>query len=216
MKGLFNEMHGMNIEESISGNPNLKGIIADLDGTLYDQTPLRWSMFGALVKHFFCRAGQWRQLYGLFLFRRIREKKEFAQTSYEEQLEYAAHKAKLDKTELSDTIQYWMFQYPLGLVHKYANEHLLALLAKEQQKGKKIIIYSDYPVEEKLQSLGVIPDYIFYPGKNGITCLKPSKEAMECILSTVHMKAEELIFIGDRQEKDGVSAQLVGMNFTLV
>jgi putative hydrolase of the HAD superfamily len=109
-----------------------------------------------------------------------------------------------------------MFQYPLGLVHKYANEHLLALLAKEQQKGKKIIIYSDYPVEEKLQSLGVIPDYIFYPGKNGITGLKPSKEAMECILSTVHMKAEELIFIGDRQEKDGVSAKLVGMNFTLV
>jgi FMN phosphatase YigB (HAD superfamily) len=209
-------MEKQNIEELLTENPNLKGIICDLDGTLYHQKPLRRKMFWALAKHYFFRVGKWKQLYSLYLFRKIREDKAFAQTSYEQQLLYVSKKVNLDKGELHDVIQYWMFQYPMDLIQQYANTHLLQILIGEQRKGKKIIVYSDYPVENKLQRLGMTADYIFYPGKNGINVLKPSMSAMKCILENVHMDVTELIYIGDRQEKDGASARLVGMDFILV
>jgi HAD superfamily hydrolase (TIGR01549 family) len=149
------------------------------------------------------------------MFRKIREREEFRQESYIQQIEYVSGKAKIGKEELDNAIQHWMFQYPLRLVGNYADKYLISILTDVQGRGVKVIIYSDYPVEDKLEVLGVKPDYVFYPGVNGIDSLKPSQEAMEVVMEKVNMKPYDLLFIGDRQDKDGVSAELVGIKFVL-
>lgn len=193
-----------------------KGIIFDLDGTLYEQRPVRRRMFVSLLKYYVLHIWQWRELYGIFVFRRIREMDEYKYLAFEKQIEHVSRRVKINPRKLHDSIQYWMFQYPLFLIEKFKDEEILHFLHSEQDDGKKVIVYSDYPVEQKLDCLQVEPDYMFYPGTNGIDSLKPSLKAMQCILSTVRLEPEELLFIGDRMDKDGESAKLVGMPFVLV
>lgn len=197
-------------------NNNKKGYILDLDGTLYKQKPVRLSMFGKLLKYYLLHISKWRQLYGLSLFRRLREKQSSQGMLLDEQIEYASAKAGIDKTELDKCIRYWMFEYPLFLIDKYKNEELLAFIQTEQEMGKIIIVYSDYPVEQKLECLNVKPDYIFYPGLNGVKEMKPSYTTMEHILKTVNLNPEDILYIGDRMDRDGESAKLLNISFMLV
>lgn len=195
---------------------NIKAVIFDVDGTLYFQKPVRFAMLKALLKYYLPRPWKWRQLYGIYFFRRFRETGECRSMSYDEQLYLAGRKAGLAKNELEKMIRYWMFQYPLFLVAKYGDEEILSFLHRMQKDGKKIIIYSDYPPEEKLECLEVEADYIFYPGANGITGLKPSPESMRHIINTVGVLPESFLYIGDRTDKDGKSAELAGIPFQLV
>lgn len=197
-------------------NSEIRGIIFDLDGTLYRQKPVRRFMFWKLLKHYMLHFRQWRQLYGLYLFRRGREKTFSQFMSFEEQLDLTAIKAGIDSKELEKCIRYWMFERPLPLISKYRNKEILEFLQKEQEDGKRIIIYSDYPVEQKLDCLHLKPDYVFYPGVSGIQEMKPSYVAMEQILNTVKLNSEELMYIGDRMDKDGESAKLLNISFILV
>jgi FMN phosphatase YigB (HAD superfamily) len=200
----------------VDDNDDLKGVICDLDGTLYRQKPVRLHMFFALLGHYVAHIDKLQQLYGIYLFRKIREREDFRQTSYSSQIEYVSEKVKLGKEELDNVIQYWMFEYPLRWVGRYADNYLISKLKEVQDRGVKVIIYSDYPADDKLEVLGIKPDYVFYPGISGIDSLKPSKEAMDLIVREVGIASGELVYIGDRQEKDGVSAQLVGISFALV
>lgn len=194
----------------------MKGIIFDLDGTLYMQKPVRLWMFVGLAKYYCLHFWKWRELYGIYIFRSIREKDAYKDFSVEQQIEYTSKRVKMNQFDLYEKIQYWMFRYPLFLIDRFKNVDLLQYLRSEQNKGKKIIIYSDYPVEDKLNCLKIEPDAIFYPGINGINSLKPSATAMQNILNRIEMKPEELLFIGDRKDKDGESARLAGIPFVLV
>lgn len=191
----------------------LRGIICDLDGTLYRQRPVRIRMLLKLLQYYTVHIWKWRELYGIYLFRKMREKEHFKELSFLQQLQQTGKKAHMETDKLRAAVQTWMFDVPLALIVHYQNEGLISYLKEQQEKGVQLIIYSDYPVEQKLECLNIQADDIFYPGMNGIDSMKPSKRAMDTILHTVGISPEKMIFIGDREDKDGKSAELVGMAF---
>ena len=46
--------------------------------------------------------------------------------------------------------------------------------------------------------------------------LKPSRESMNLILSREGLRPDQAMMVGDREEKDGRSAELAGMPFVIV
>ena len=195
----------------------IRAAVFDVDGTLYDQPRVRKSMAKKLLAFYLLHLGRIRELLGIFYFRKIREESAWQAAGMEEQAGEASRRAGLkDPPRLLAAIRKWMFDEPLPLIAAYRNEAVLSLLHRMQAAGQKVIIYSDYAPEEKLSALGVSPDAVFYPGSGISEELKPSETNMRQILKAVSLPADQIVFLGDRDEKDGASARLVGMPFVLV
>ena len=188
-------------------------MIFDVDGTLYDQTPVRLKIALRMAVYVILHPFKWRSFYGIYVFRKIREKSDMQSVSFDEQVEFASKKAKTDAQVLRSAIDRWMFDVPLDLIKKHRYTEAISLLHKASRQGVKIIIYSDYDPTEKLKALGITPDFAFYPDGKDFCELKPSKKAMQAIISKVGIEPENLIYVGDRQEKDGASARLAGIYY---
>lgn len=191
-----------------------KCAIFDVDGTLYFQRPVRKGMALRLAGYFLTHPWRWKELLGIYYFRKLRETEAGRTAALEEQIRGAARRAGVKQEErLKRAIQRWMFEEPLSLIRRHANEPLLRLLREMRAAGTRVIIYSDYAPEQKLEALGVSADAVYYPGRGGIEELKPSRRAMETILKTERVNPEHCVFFGDRPERDGKSAALAGIRF---
>ena len=203
------------------GNPicwqEKTAVISDLDGTLYRQRPVRVKMALRLAGYYLLRLWRVRELAGIFFFRRIREEERFRTENFSAQIQEAAERAGLRNAEnLQGAILRWMFREPLEEIASHPRQEVLSFLQKMRTEGRKIIIYSDYAAEEKLRALHFTPDAVYYPGVCGLTELKPSLKSMTEILKREGLCPERTVMIGDRREKDGESAALVGAQFILV
>ena len=196
---------------------SVKGVIFDVDGTLYHQKPVRLRMALRLGYHVLRNPLDFRKLLGIYHFRKLREAERFRVQPLEKQIQEAARLAGIqDAKRLKEAIQKWMFDMPLPLIRAHRNRETLRLLNRLHTEGKKILIYSDYAPEQKLNTLEVKADAVYYPGTNGIEELKPSGKSVQRILEDQGFSPEEMVFVGDRPERDGESARAAGMRFILV
>ena len=86
-------------------------------------------------------------------------------------------------------------------------DHLLA-------QDKKIILISDLPINEKLQTIGLW-DYPWSAkvAADDIGVLKPKAAIFETALNEAQVTAAKTIYIGDRVDTDAEGALALGMNF---
>jgi HAD superfamily hydrolase (TIGR01549 family) len=82
--------------------------------------------------------------------------------------------------------------------------------------NKKIIIYSDYPVEAKLKALELPSDKNYCSLRKEIGQLKPGRKALDLICSDFGCSAEKAVYFGDRDETDGAGARMAGITFIKV
>ena len=190
--------------------------IFDLDGTLYRQLPVRITMTLKLLLYVLRHPSKWRLIYGIYCFRALREDEKYRKTSTMRQVHDAAIRSSSDEGELHEAVDKWLMKVPLEILPRYRNGKVIDLFNELANKGYKTVVYSDYPVEDKLKALNVCPDYIFYPSEESFWELKPSKYAMDHILNVTNANPEESIYIGDRWEKDGRSAELCGIRYIQV
>lgn len=122
-------------------------------------------------------------------------------------------KTGLSSAVIADVIQRWMFDEPLDLIRKTAYTDLLSFIDQQWEDGKKIIIYSDYPASDKLKSLELHFDYLFAFSENGINEQKPSLDAMNRIINAVGIAGDRLIYVGDRDDKDKKSAEMMQIQY---
>lgn len=183
-----------------------KVFIFDVDGTLYSQPKMRLSMAFRLLLHYGLHIWKVKELLSIYYFRKIREDEEFQSITMDEQISAAAQKAGVDVQKAKDAITLWMFEAPLDIIKKCSFESVLEFIHQMQEDGKEVVIYSDYPANEKLQTLGLNPSRIFTPENPEIAELKPSKKAMIYIMKEIGCSSKEIVYIGDRDEKDRVSA----------
>jgi len=192
----------------------VRAAIFDVDGTLYIQRPVRIQMALKMACYFLFRPWKWREAAGIYFFRKLREKEEYRVQSLEAQVAAAAKKAGIrEKARLGEAIQRWMFREPLTAIAANGRKDVLELLRKLRKEGKRIIIYSDYAPEDKLKALRVQADAVYYPGYGGIEELKPSGKSMRLILERENLSVPETVYLGDREEKDGRSAELAGIRY---
>jgi len=191
-------------------NTGHKAIIADLDGTLYFQLPVRLSMLCAIV--LFCLTKP-HKIKEIQIVRSYRKKYEKGMEHHDRCL-VLSKDYNMDVMRVENIIQKWMIDNPLRSVHKYRDKNLLLLLEEMKNKGTKIIVYSDYPVTEKLKALNFTPDVAY--SADDVGCLKPSPEGLLYILKENGLTAADCLFIGDKYEKDGKCAENAGMEYIIL
>lgn len=171
--------------------------IFDMDGTLYFQLPVRICMAIEIFMYYFFRPHKYKDLLNLIRFRK----------SYERGL----------LLPMNSNIHNWMHVKPLKYIRKFRDRKLLDFIEKIQNLGKTIIVYSDYPLDEKLKALTEFnPNMKFCASDNEIQCLKPDTKGLQNIVKIFAKPIDEFIFIGDRYEKDGICAQNAGMDYIIL
>ena len=176
-----------------------QAIIVDMDGTLYYQRPVRIAMLIEMLLHF------WR----LPEFIIVQKYRRLYEQGLNEQIRLDCLPENAPKI-----IREWMIERPLRYIELWRDTMLLNLLRAAQSENVRVIVYSDYPVEEKLRALGFVPDLAISAGDTG--CLKPEGSGLLRILALYGVSPEYSLVIGDRLEKDGMLATNIGAEYIVL
>ena len=192
-----------------------KAFVFDLDGTLYHQFPLRVLMVIRLGVYYLLRPHRLRELLLLRAYRKLRESLYGkGQRNFDAlQLAEAARKCGMPCEDAQRVITEWMIYKPLGLVRIFRRRKLLSLIKSLQCAGKIIIVYSDYPVREKLQALGLEPDYAYFSNDPAINCMKPDPSGLGRVIKALGLDVGDMLYVGDRDNKDGECARGAGVKY---
>lgn len=189
--------------------------IFDLDGTLYHLLPVRVYMLLRLILHYSLRPHKIRELLALRMYRRLREERfgcdaeDFGRV----QVERAAWEYGLDTEYVRGVISLWMNRIPLRAVRFFRRRKLLRLIKSLQASGKIIVVYSDYPVKEKLDALKLSPNYQFWSEDGVIECMKPDSSGITRAVDALGLGREEILYVGDRYDRDGLCAEEAGFGY---
>lgn len=193
---------------------NKKALILDLDGTLYFQ-------FGVQ-----CIMGCWMLLYHLFFFwkfkdflaimyyRKLREKD--IKDVVDNQYILVAEKFKTNSKHIEEIVQTWLFNKPLKVLSIFKDKKLSKIIAKCKENGLKIIIYSDYPTKEKLSALNILYDETYDSTCPEIRTLKPDSKGLQYILKSNSLNKDDVLYVGDRDSKDGECARRCNVDYIIL
>ena len=202
-----------------------KAVIFDLDGTLYYQKPFRKRMFLYLVGHMLAHPSSVKDIFLIKKYREYREDWEKYENTGScpddadldhRQYELVAKAMKVSPERVEKAVRFFMLEAPLTLLPAYRDEILCELINKLHQENVKVVVYSDYPVTDKLNALGIKADACFTSADKSIGCMKPEPKGLKVILEILGLNAEEAIMIGDRYEKDGLAAEGNKMDYIIV
>ena len=197
---------------------SLRGIIFDVDGTLYRQSEMR----RALQRRFF-RAYLKRPLQALSTFRAVQTYRRAHEALRhlppdwsdiaEAQLQLACHWARVSPEFMRSCVARWMEQEPLDFIAAFARDGLRELLLRAKELGLRLGVFSDYPAERKLAAMQIdqLFDVVVAAQHPGVQRFKPDPRGLQVALQQLGVHAEESIYIGDEAEVDGAAALHAGM-----
>ena len=189
------------------------GYIFDVDGTLYPQKKVRVNMALRLTKYYLIRPFKWKEVAAIYYFRKLRENEKYKSQPMEYLYKNISLRLGVPEKAIFETIHRWMFTEPLDLLKKYRYTEITDFIIKKYNEGTKIIIYSDYPALDKLKAMGIKYNSVYTSCDESIQEQKPSERAMKKILQDIKIPPEKIIYIGDRDEKDKKSAEIIGIKY---
>ena len=194
---------------------NYKAWILDFDGTLFYLLPVRIFMAAWLILYYLPRPHRWKEIFMLREYRRLRENLFAADSvnSYQLQLENLSQRYGLTIQKILDLVKMWMIEKPKFLIKTFQRKKLIAAIKFAQLRGIKIVIYSDNPVAEKIKAPDFTPDYAFWSDDDLIKCMKPDSRGLENIIKLLKLNREEILYIGDRDDRDGLCAKNAGVDY---
>ena len=113
-------------------------------------------------------------------------------------------------------VQVWIYKNPLSALRKSKDEEIGRLIDMLREKGIKVLIFSDYPIEEKLAALELQADGIYSASDERLMELKPSPKGLFLIMQDYGLEPEELFMIGDRHSRDGMAAVAAGVDYLIL
>jgi len=191
---------------------NIKLVIFDVDGTLYNQEKMRRLMLCDLildaVKNF--------DLQKILILKHYRRLREIAAIREEESIDIwlidsTAKVIGCSKELVSDTVNSWIIKKPIKYLPKCIFSNVPEVFNMIKQSGKKIGILSDYPAEDKLIKMGLKADYIVCSSDENIQKLKPNTKGLIELLSIAKVNPYEAVLVGDRFDRDGLVANRAGV-----
>lgn len=208
--------------------------VFDLDGTLYDQPKLRVVMAKRLLSYYLLHPFKLMELYYLYEFRKLKDKDDgtgflednaaSAESIEDDRLSkldlticrYMAKKHSKSDKLFSNIIYRWIYDNPLSAIKQTADTKLLDIIKKLKDNNKNVAIFSDYPVEDKLKALGITDVGMYCSADDKIAEYKPSPKGLNVIMNEYGITSDNVIMIGDRQEKDGLSAKGAGVDYMIL
>lgn len=207
-------------------------MLLDMDGTLYYQRKMQFYMCLEMLGFALCHPASLWKLRTISVFRKIREeagdeqmltqkdfteKQDTAQRNHlQKYYEKTADKIRITPEEVKKVIEEWMFKRPLKYIYKCRDSFLCTKVVEWQNKGIKVVVYSDYPAEEKCKALGLTLDGVYSSEQEKIGDMKPSSKAVEVIAADFGMKKGRILTIGDRYSKDGKMAENAGVDYLIL
>lgn len=208
--------------------------IFDLDGTLYDQPNLRKVMAMRLLKYYLSHPVRIMDLYYIYRFRKVKDRwdkyeMKFKRRGYGDYIPSSeigsldadvcmmlasGNRKKADR--LCGVIYKWIYDNPLTALKSTADSRLIEIIKSLRTAGKKVVIFSDYPVENKLAALEIKVDGQYCATDKAIGEYKPSSKGLEVIMKDFAVSKADVIMIGDREEKDGLCAASFGIDFFIL
>lgn len=213
-----------NVYADVLENEKYRLILLDMDGTLYYQRKMQLLICFEMLGFVLCHPLSIWKLKTIFVFRKVRENagtKEESKNIYgtnflHEHYKKTADKIKKTPQEIEEVIDEWMFKRPLKHIYACRDLVLCDKLQEWKQKGIKVVIYSDYPAEDKCRVLGIFPDGIYSSDSERIGQMKPSSKAVEVIVSDFGIEKEDILAIGDRYSRDGRMAENAGVDYLIL
>lgn len=123
-------------------------------------------------------------------------------------------KSTLHMRHRIDTQFYDAWQRTFRTIKPYA--HMREALMMAKREGLQIVVFSDFPVAQKLQALGIadLVDVALSSECSGY--LKPSVKAFSYLLDCVDASPNEVLYVGDSYTKDCQGAKRAGMHSALI
>jgi HAD superfamily hydrolase (TIGR01509 family) len=204
------------------GDPVMRALIFDLDGTLYNPLALR-----RLVLRDFARSGirspihSWRAMRILRAYRRALETLRgsgFSPDLAARQLELAAEATGYSTTVVTSCIREWMEEVPYRHWSVCVPEIVPQVLELARSAGVRLAVCSDYPARRKLEAMRLDHyfDHVICAQDPEVGFLKPHPRVLEVALERLNTVASDAIYVGDRPDVDGGAAARAGMEYLYV
>lgn len=202
-----------------------KIVIFDLDGTLYYQKPFRIRMLGWLIGYVITHPSAVKDMLIIKKYRSVREEWEkydtdlegdCAQSLDDRQYAYVAKKMNVKPDRVKRAVTFFMLETPLKLLRPYRDDVLAQMIEELHDNQKTVVIYSDYPVENKLKALEIQADACYTSADDRIGSMKPDPIGIRVILNDMDCVNTDAVMIGDRYEKDGLAAIQNDVDYVIV
>jgi len=190
---------------------DIRLVVFDVDGTLYDQSALRLSMLAELSWHAL-KTRSSRTVRILKRYRTLRETiGEAEQEGFDDiLLARTAEDWGLDVTEVGRIVQDWMERRPLRHLRRCRYAHVDRVFAELRRRKIAIGIFSDYPATDKLRVLGLDANVTVCAGDASVKILKPHPRGLYAVMAAVGVGPDQTLMVGDRIERDGEVARRAG------
>ncbi|WP_448502519.1 HAD family hydrolase [Sphingomonas sp.] len=191
-------------------------VVFDLDGTLYDQRPVRLRMAVDLLLHG-VRTRSFRHMYILREYRRIREALGDVQPEHfaEPLMAQLCSRTGASREQITTLVEEWMEQRPLLRLRGARSRGIARLFAALRSSGRTIGVWSDYPARAKLDALGLTADHVRAATDRDVGHLKPVPAGLRSIMDAAGTPPQRTLMIGDRAERDGEAARRAGVRALL-
>ncbi len=194
---------------------DVKTVVLDLDGTLYDKRGLAARLTACL----------WWCLPVLAAERLSRRNMHYLQFTSEEEF-YSHFFAMMSLGHLwtAGMAAWWHRRIYMPLMVQLIGktckkrQEALDIIEACKARGLKMAIYSDYGcVEEKLRVLNIdSKQFELLISAPELGSLKPSEDCARQVLEMLGADPQTTLFVGDRWDTDGASAMAVGAKFYLI
>lgn len=198
----------------------IKGILFDMDGTLYHQVPLRILMiFLLLIKNIHHPFLLIKKMTVIQNFRKsqelLRTNNDRSGNSYQNQIRLTSERTGESQEFISQTIVEWFEKQPLKYLKLCRRKRLENMLSSLQKQGYHLGVYSDYPANDKLHALGLGNYFttIVSSSDPDVTGVKPHTNGFHVAAQRMGSATEEIVYVGNRPEVDGKGAVASGMKY---
>lgn len=191
--------------------------ILDFDGTLYYQFPIRVVMGCWLVFYYLLHPFKIKELSLILEYRRLRNNlpgitfSDFHPSDL--LIKKLSNKYDKEPNDVIDIVKSWTETKPCNFINKFQRNRLIKTIIEYQKEGVLMVVYSDNPLQEKIKAVSFIPDFCFDSDHALIRCMKPNAQGINNIISFLGVKREDTLYIGDRDDRDGVCAKNAGISY---
>ncbi|MBR5799491.1 MAG: HAD family hydrolase [Lachnospiraceae bacterium] len=192
-------------------------VLVDMDGTLYYQRPLQLTMGVRMLLNAVSAKEGVSELLTVLRFRKMREKVMGQQDVDGTLYQGLALRQKMSEEQVEQIIQKWIYRLPLDHIPRFRDEILFRLVGELEASKTPVVIWSDYPTEEKQKVLGLAGIPGCYNGGDEIAALKPSPAGIFYLMEKYGVEdAKQVLVIGDRLSKDGKAAKTAETDFIIL
>jgi HAD superfamily hydrolase (TIGR01549 family) len=215
-------VQGQGLPNPLDRSKRIRGVLFDVDGTLYRQAPLRAAMALELLalptQGPRAAAGRWRALRAYRGAQEALRQGDSKGSITSAQIGAAAAKSGLATDEVERVVNEWMRVRPLKYLRWFRASGLDECLQRLDRADVRIGVLSDYPAQEKLTALGLQDRFwpVLCSTDAEIGALKPNPRGFLRAAHLWRFDPREVLVIGDRADADAAGAAAAGMSCVII